>query len=375
MRPLTVGTPVNRGIKAPISDRPATPPLPSTPALPASTQRDERQEIASGTSAAIGAVPGASEAEKAAAARALVLDGTVQALKEVAAKVELLATQQVDLRKTKAQLSSRLKQATQTLERLDPKTFDPATQATIAEVADQLAARGARFDLKGLAAKLRALLPGGAQAQAATKPAVAGAAETAELSNAEKAKILRAHLDRAVSAYRAGNYRAVNQLLTDQATAARLGMHLNIQHMFLSNDPATFSKEELDSLVTTARAMSMSWDGGKVDLVSAGFFRFSEGTPSSKELHELPVLAKQLYPIMLEEWMHQLQRFSGKPVSRLTEEYMKATGARWEALHEMDIQAAFREWRFPVDEIGTVHAYPERGAFERWYQGQGRAGR
>lgn len=373
MRPLTVGAHVNRGTQTSISDQQATPKAAPIEAPRVTTQRDERQERPSGTQAAIGAVPEAGEAEKTAAARALVLDGTVQALKEVAAKVELLATEQVDLRKTKAQLSSRLKQATQTLERLDPKTFDPATQAAIVEVADALAARGARFDLKALTAKLRALIPGAAQP--ATKPEVASAGATAELSNAEKTKALRAHLDRAVSAYRAGNYRAVGQLLTDQATAGRLGMHLNIQHMFLSADPSTFSKEELDGLVTTARAMSMSWDSGKVDLVSAGFFRFSEGAPSSKELHELPVLAKQLYPIMLEEWMHQLQRFSGKPVSKLTEEYMKSTGAKWEALHEMDIQAAFREWRFPVDEIGTVHAYPERGAFERWYQAQSKAGR
>lgn len=332
------------------------------------TQRDERQDQPSGTKAAIGALAQASHGEQNAAARALVLGSTVQALKDLTAKVESLS-EQVDLRKTKAQLSSRLKQATQTLERLDPKTFDPATQAAIVEVADALAARGGRFDLKTLAAKLRALIPGGAKTASATVEA------TAELSNAEKAKILRAHLDRAVSAYQAGNYRAVHQILTDQATATRLGMHLNIQHMFLSNDPSTFSKEELESLVTTARAMSMSWDGGKVDLVSAGHFRFGEGAPSSKELHELPVLAKQLYPIMLEEWMHQLQRFSGRPVSKLTEDYLKSTGAKWEALHEMDIQAAFREWRFPVDEIGTVHAYPERGAFERWYQSQPKAGR
>lgn len=369
MRPLTVGARVNRGAQTSISDLEATPKAVRVEAPVVTTQRDERHDLPSGTKAVIGALPQASDSEQTAAARALVLGSTVQALKDLRAKVELLQSEQVDLRKTKAQLSSRLKQATQTLERLDPKTFDPATQAAIIETADALEARGGRFDLKALASKLRALIPGGAKTASATVEA------TAELSNAEKAKILRAHLDRAVSAYRAGNYRAVHQLLTDQATATRLGMHLNIQHMFLSNDPSTFSKEELESLVTTARAMSMSWDGGKVDMVSAGHFRFTEGAPSSKELHELPVLAKQLYPIMLEEWMHQLQRFSGRPVSKLTEDYMKSTGAKWEALHEMDIQAAFREWRFPVDEIGTVHAYPERGAFERWYQTQPKAGR
>ncbi|MFO0726123.1 MAG: hypothetical protein U1E65_20235 [Myxococcota bacterium] len=307
-------------------------------------------------------VPAVYDAEQLASTRSLVLSGALEALRDVSAKLDAHPSAKTDLRQLKAKLHSRIKQATTTLERIDPRSLDAEAKAAILACAAELDAKGGRFDLKSLAAKLRSLFPG----------AAAEVAKTAALTDVEKTKLLRAHLDKAVSAYNRGDFPAVEKLLTDQSMASRLGLSLKIDSMFFREDPATFTKAELDSVVLNARASSMSWDTGKVDIINAGLLKAPvEGQlPEMKSLGEMPVLAKQLLPIMLEEWMHQLQRLSGKPVSKLTEAYMASTGAKWDALHEMDIQAAFREWRFPVDEIGTVHAYPERGAFERWYQAQ-----
>ena len=192
-------------------------------------------------------------------------------------------------------------------------------------------------------------------------------------TQAGKIKALRQQITLAASAYGKGDYEAAHARLTDAKFAQSMGFNLNTQNLFLRTDPATWDPADLDSVVMQARMASMSWDTGKIDIVDAGLMP-KEGRGDYKTLPELPVLAQQLLPIMLEEWMHQLQRLTGQPVSKLSEAYCQDKGIPWSSgLHEMDIQAAFREWGYPVEKLGTVHAYRERGQFEDWYQSKGKA--
>jgi hypothetical protein len=278
-----------------------------------------------------------------------VIDGALAMLSTATRQLEAAGD---DLeRTTKTKLLSRLQQASAALERVGQGKLDPAAKEAIAQVVERLDAHGGKLSLSSIAAKLRGLL---------------GIAGPADLTDVAKSKLITRHIKEAQRAYARGDYKTAHHLLTNSELASKLGLSLNIQNALLREDPALAPKEELDSLVMQMRMMSMSYQSGKVDLCT-GCVILPEGK-GCLELHEIPVLAKQLLPIMLEEWMHQQQRLTGRPVSKLTEEYMAANGAPWEGLHEMDIQASFREWGFPTEELGTVHAYKERGDFERWYQ-------
>jgi hypothetical protein len=128
-------------------------------------------------------------------------------------------------------------------------------------------------------------------------------------------------------------------------------------------------------MTSAARSGSFSFEDKRLVIYDAFFL--PNGDPSKAAgSGGVPRVAKQLSPIMMEEWMHQLQQSSGRPISKLTSEYLKEKGLKWgEEHHEMDIIAAFYEWGFPVDQIGTARAYPERRQFQEWYRARNRGGR
>jgi hypothetical protein len=197
------------------------------------------------------------------------------------------------------------------------------------------------------------------------------ASEEARMPEPEYARGLKPRIQQAVDAYQKGDYQAAQQLLTDREYAARIGVRLDVKAIGVNRDPNALTPDELDAITTAARTNSMSWTDKKVEVVDA-FFVPQEGATTAKTSGDVRAVAKQLTPIMLEEWMHQMQNASGKPISNLTSQYLKEKGLAWSPEHhEMDIIASFYEWGFPVDDIGTVHAYPERKAFQDWYRKRG----
>lgn len=316
----------------------------------------ERQRKADTT---IGVVAHADDTKHGNAVRTLALKQALGALHAVCDKLE-----SVDIsahRQERTKLISRLKQTIATLERLD--VSDPKTAAMIEQFLPRLDAHGGGISFKGLVDKLRALLPGGGKATQVAK---------VEVPQTEVQR-LSAYLGDAVAAFNAKDYKTVRKMLTDKDAAHSFGMSLNVSCMLMRCDPATLTAKEIDSLILQIRMSSMSFDTGKVDMVDVGFIDF-DNPQSDGGIEANPELAEKALPIMLEEWMHQLQRKQDGPCSKLTEAYIKDTGIPFEALHEMDIQASFREWGFDVDTLGTVHAYKERGDFERWYQAKKTAG-
>lgn len=298
----------------------------------------------------------------AAQGQALSLAALEKGLAEVAAKLPL-ATGRTD----RARLGSRLKQITDQLARIDPRAVDPAAAGRIRALLEGLGADGGKDDRRALLDRLRGWLSPEAGGAAAGGVASVGGAKPSAAASA-----LKTHIYAAAEAYGRGDYAEAHRRLTDKTFAESLGLSLNPQHLLLRSDPASWAQEDLDSVVMQARMSSMSWDTGKIDIVDAGLFQMKGEQVRSASLPEMPVLARQLLPIMLEEWMHQLQRLTGEPVSQLSRAYCQAKGLEWSsALHELDIQAAFREWGYPVEALGTVHAYPERGEFEAWYRARG----
>jgi hypothetical protein len=187
------------------------------------------------------------------------------------------------------------------------------------------------------------------------------------------AQALQSRIDEAVAAYKAGDYRRVQQLLTDEEFARSIGLSLDVGGIIMKEDPHTLTEQQLDDL---ARATGRSsWSGTSGPYISprkltlctcpVGWNDQSEPVDGAS----VPALGKRLTPFMLEEWIHQAQKASGRPVSKLTSQYLAEHRLRWGPEHyEMDVIAAFYEWGFPVGEIGTARIYPERQAFADWYR-------
>jgi hypothetical protein len=185
-------------------------------------------------------------------------------------------------------------------------------------------------------------------------------------AGAGQARALRERIQEAVDKYKAGKYEEVERLLTDQEFAKSVGLRLDRHTAILRVHPKDLTKEQIDEITSTMRMRGMSYKGGKVELCTLPISVVDASNPVSTAC--IPELGKQLTPIMLEEWMHQLQYATSQPVSKLTLQYLKEHNLKWgENYHELDIIAAFYEWGFPVSDIGTASAYPERQAFAEWY--------
>ncbi len=192
------------------------------------------------------------------------------------------------------------------------------------------------------------------------------AAHTTVPLTTDTAKGLQTTIDRAVTAFQKGYYATAHSILTDTKLAAQHGIELDVSALVLNpaHDPASYTLQDLQSLGTQAALNSMSWTNGKVSITDA--FRFgADGTGQS--LAQMPNVAQHLMPTMIEEWTHQLQNAAGGPISKLMQQYMSATGAAYD--HEAEIQALFREWGFPVDQISSAARHSDvRGPFEQWYK-------
>jgi hypothetical protein len=183
-------------------------------------------------------------------------------------------------------------------------------------------------------------------------------------------RALRPRIQEAVAAYQAGDYQKVRQLLTDAKFAAKIGLRLDVKTIIINEEPRQLSQQEIDSFTTMARLYSWSsLDRKKAELVAFDAFLVPKDGSAPTTWGDVPALSKQLTPIMLEEWMHQMQNASGRPISKLTSQYLKENGLKWSPeYYEMDIIASFYEWGFPVGDIGTANVYAERRAFQDWYR-------
>ena len=324
--------------------------------------------------ATIGANAGPNAAAIASEADQLALQGAVASLDAITAKLEK-ARGKLPTKQERTRVESRLRQVARTLERVG--AGDPDATRALQACLQELDGFGGGLDLSALKTKLMSFLGLGSKkpdgAPAPRRASGAGAVR-APKTDAERATLLRGHIEGAVADYNRGDYGAVRKRLTDSAFAHSLGLSLKASSLFFSCDPSDLTPEDIESAVLSIRMSSMSYSSGKIEIVDANFLPKDIAAAEAGELGEHPELSKKVLPIMLEEWMHQLQRLEGKPVSKLTEAYIEDTGIGWGGLHEMDIQAAFREWDFPVDDLGTAHAYSERRDFEAWYQAKRRDG-
>jgi len=337
---------------------------PSETKAPKTRQRVEARLLELGSSSgserqAIGDVQHSGDAAAASQTKSLVAEGALAGLRDAQRLIHETDGGVPKARANKARIISRLNASVRSLERVGPDALDAGTKAAIADAAEKLDAQGGGFDLKAFAGRLWALV-GGKKVVAVKVP------ET----NAEK---LAAHLDQAVAAYKTGDYATVGKLLGDSQFASSLGLSLKKSSAIMHCDPESLTREEIDELVLSIRMSSMSYANGKIECYDAMFIQPSDGDlPNWAGSADLPQIAKLIQPIQLEEWMHQLQRLTGEPISELAKQYIAETGAPQN--NEMDIQASFREWGFDVDDLGTVKAYQCRADFEEWYQTKLRAG-
>lgn len=282
------------------------------------------------------------------------------AISHLEAAVKLLHKPGLKTRSDLARIQSRARQGGRLLMNLGPQVIEalglgPKIQTLI----PQLDVRGGKFSLTDLVAQLKRLV-GAAQPEPSSVLALNGV----EADSQEAA--LQAHLNLAVTAFQRGDFAEVERLLTDKDAADACGVRLNIQNIVMRNDPSTLSRGTINSMILQIRSASMSWDNGKVDIVVP----FAMGRGDDFQQMEMPDHIRELYtPILMEEWMHQLQRRTGQPCSKLTTEYMKDKGIEsFGGLHELDVLAAFYEWGMEPQRLGTVGYYSERLDFDEWYQ-------
>jgi hypothetical protein len=136
----------------------------------------------------------------------------------------------------------------------------------------------------------------------------------------------------------------------------------------LAQPTATVSDKDKHKITVAAGSTSYA-ESSKVE-VTRVVVMSSEGAAQPTALP--PDLAQDVVLFQLEEWMHQLQRMQGGPISQLTLDYLAARGETWSDQDEIDIIASFHEWGLPVSEL-RARSYPERKEFEAWYRNRATA--
>ncbi len=282
------------------------------------------------------------------------------AISHLEAAVKLLHKPGLKSRSDLARVQSRARQGGRLLMNLGPQVIEAlGLGSKIQALIPQLDVQGGKFSLTDLVAQLKRLV-GAAQPETSSVLALDG------VTAGSQEAALHAHLKAAVTAFQRRDFAEVERLLTDNDAADACGVRLNTQNILMRNDPSTLSRGTINSMILQIRSASMSWEDGKVDIVVP--MAMSSGD-DFRQL-EMPDHIRELYtPILMEEWMHQLQRRTGQPCSKLTTEYMEDKGIEsFGGLHELDILAAFYEWGMEPKRLGTVGYYQERLDFDEWYQ-------
>lgn len=213
---------------------------------------------------------------------------------------------------------------------------------------------------------------------------------------------LRGHILAARDAYLAGNYPLANAMLMDNGMAQRHNFTIN-NFGGQGNKKNYIWFGTIKDLISQAmprlmKAMAMHTEGSEEVKLP---YIIPKKMGESDNYFDYPDLAKLAIPIYLEEWMHKMQKRMREDQG-LSEDYLTGggTGAFWsqnttdfktkaEAVakvgpdydasnrhmnyNEIDILAAFHDWGFPVEALGTVGGdeprYQGREQFWDWLHG------
>jgi hypothetical protein len=128
-------------------------------------------------------------------------------------------------------------------------------------------------------------------------------------------------------------------------------------------DPHELTEHQLDGITKESRISSGPYLSPKqVNLLRSPVFMNETSEVVSGA--GVPEVGKRTTPLMLEDWMHQLQTASGCPTSQ----YLAKHNLKWAPEHrEIDILASFYQRGFPVDDIVTANVGADRKAFQDWY--------
>ncbi|MBK7338263.1 MAG: hypothetical protein IPJ00_19850 [Saprospirales bacterium] len=213
---------------------------------------------------------------------------------------------------------------------------------------------------------------------------------------------MRAYILSAKDAYMAHDYQTAHNLLFDNTVAKSFGFRVDIIYGKDSKKNWIWygdTKDLIDkAMPVLERAMAFHTDGD--EKISLPYILPIKGGPPPGNYLDFPELARVAIPVYLEEWMHKMQ-YRMRQDKGISEDQgsgpMAGTGQFWSqntadfAAHaqktlgpdasknstmvynEIDILAAFHDWGFPVEELGTVGGavprYQGREQFWAWLHG------
>jgi hypothetical protein len=184
-----------------------------------------------------------------------------------------------------------------------------------------------------------------------------------DLTKADNVRFLANHLLGVITAMNAGRWADAHRDLYSDAAAKRLDHHINLRFLLIKDGPADVVRAKVEQVL--AKGMYFK---GQLNLPDIAVGTVANARTPADDT----ALAKQVLPVVLEEWIHMYQNATNTFLSADTVTFQQkpevvanqtSTGRKW-SLNEVDIYAVYRDlgW-FSV--LSAFHnRYEERQKFE-----------